>query len=197
MDTETPRVAPTTEADWNDETRGILLGLADFNGGRVLNVLSTVARHPKLLKRWTVFGNHVMGASTLSDRERELAILRTGVLAKSRYEWAQHVVIARNAGCTDEEIERVIAGPDAPGWSDDDRTLLRATDELMNDRFISDDTWAALRARLNEQQCLDLVFVVGQYNLVSMACNTLRVQIDDGVELFPAEEFARGRFRAR
>ena len=197
MPTERPRVAPTTDDDWDDDTRRILTGLAAYSDGRVLNVLRTVARHPKLLKRWTVFGNHVMGASTLPVRERELIILRTGFLAASRYEWAQHVAIARAAGCTDDEILRIIDGPDAPEWTDDDRTLLRAADELMTDHFISDSTWSALRDRCTEQQCIELVFTVGQYNLVAMACNTLRVQIDDGVECFPPDQFAHGRFRER
>ena len=76
-------------------------------------------------------------------------------------------------------------GGDAEGWSDADRTLLRATDELCNDAFISDATWAALRSSWSEQQVVDLIFTVGQYNLVSMALNSLGVQLDDGVPGFP------------
>jgi alkylhydroperoxidase family enzyme len=187
-------VLPTTPADWDDDTRRLLDGLAAHNGGVVMNVLATVAHHPKLLKRWTVFGNHVMGASTLPARERELAILRTGLLARSDYEWAQHVSIARRSGCTDDEIVRVIVGPDAPEWSADDRAVLRATDELVGDQFISNGTWDALSERWSVQQCLDLVFTVGQYLLVSMALNTLGVQIEEGVERFPASLFAGGHF---
>ncbi len=76
-------------------------------------------------------------------------------------------------------------GADAPGWSELDRALLRATDELHRDAFISDTTWQALSAHLDTQQLMDLVFTVGQYNLVSMALNTLGVQLDDGVPGFP------------
>ncbi|HWL44923.1 MAG TPA: carboxymuconolactone decarboxylase family protein [Ilumatobacter sp.] len=189
MRLERPRVPPAEPEEWDDDTRRLLTGFAEHNDGVVMNVLSTLAHHPKLLKRWTVFGNHVMGASTLPARERELAILRTGLLARSAYEWAQHVAIARRAGCSDQEIARVVDGPDADGWSDDDRALLRATDELMADQFIGDATWDALAQRWSLQQCLDLVFTVGQYCLVSMALNTLGVQIEAGVERFPAELF--------
>ena len=41
--------------------------------------------------------------------------------------------------------------------------------------------YAALAGQFSEQQLLDLVFTVGQYHLVSMALNTMRVQRDDGV----------------
>ena len=149
------------------------------------------------MKRWLVFANHVLGGSTLPVRERELAILRTGYVAGSGYEWAQHVNIARHCGITDAEIEAIVTGPDAPGWSAEDSTLLRATDQLLNDRFIDDATWAALSTRWDEQQRMDLVFAVGQYNLVSMALNTFGVQIEPEVDRFPAAQFVGNRFPHR
>jgi len=46
-------------------------------------------------------------------------------------------------------------------------------------------TWAALSAKYDDQQMLDVVFTVGQYTLVSMALNTFGVQLDDGIAGFP------------
>ncbi|HJT37804.1 MAG TPA: carboxymuconolactone decarboxylase family protein, partial [Actinomycetota bacterium] len=88
-------------------------------------------------------------------------------------------------GVTDDEIRRIIDGPDAPGWSAFDATLLRAADELHDDNFITDETWQALAARYSPQQLMDVVFAVGQYTLVSMALNSFGVQLDRGVEGFP------------
>jgi alkylhydroperoxidase family enzyme len=147
-------------------------------GQPVLNIYATVARHPKLAKRWLVFGSHVLGKSTISARERELVILRTGHLCQSAYEWGQHVRIAKAAGISDAEIERIKAGPDAPGWDPFEATLLRATDELRTDSCISDATWQALAARYSEQQLLDLIFAIGQYTMVCMALNSLGVQLE-------------------
>ncbi len=96
----------------------------------------------------------------------------------------QHVLYGRNAGLTDEEIARIKAGPDAEGWDAFDASLLRAADELHADAFISDATWAALSERYNTQQLMDVVFTVGQYNLVSMALNTFGGQLDKGVKGF-------------
>jgi len=182
-----PRLAPLTDAQMDDDTRK-LLGVASsgVGGGRVLNIFRTLAVHPKLLKRWLVFGSHVLAKSTLPAREREIAILRVGWLCRAEYEWGQHVAIARGAGVTDAEIARIAAGPDAPGWTDRDRTLLRAADELVGDHFVSDATWRALAADWSTEQIVDLVFAVGQYTLVSMALNTFGVQLDPGVEGFPA-----------
>ena len=170
-----PRVPPLDLSELSDEQREIL-GRA--GGDRPLNIFLTLARHPKLLKRWTVFGTHVLNKSTLPDRERELAILRIGHLCRSGYEWSQHVRIGKDTGLTDEEIERIREGPEAPGWSGADRAILRAADELHADAFISDATWDELKRTYGDNQVIDLIFTVGNYTLVSMALNTLGVQLE-------------------
>jgi 4-carboxymuconolactone decarboxylase len=180
-----PRLDPIPEADWTEEVRDLLAPMARNATGKPLNIFATLAHHPKLMKRWLVFGNHVLAKSSLSPRDREIAILRVGWLCRAEYEWGQHVLIARASGVTDAEIERIASGPDAPGWSPGDAALLRAVDELHGDAFVSDATWAALGARYDVRQLLDLVFTVGQYQLVSMALNTLGVQRDAGVPGFP------------
>jgi alkylhydroperoxidase family enzyme len=189
-----PRIPPLPESQWDPEITAIFNRdrAAIPTGGRVLNIFRTLAHHPKLLKRWTVFGNHVLFKSTLPPRERELVILRIGWLCRSEYEWGQHVRIGLDAGLTDEEICRIPIGAEAPGWSAFDADLLRATDELHHDSRVSDATWARLSARYNRQQMLDLLFAVGQYTLVSMVLNSCRVQLDSGVEGFPAGAAGRG-----
>lgn len=178
-----PRIEPLTPAEWSEEVRAILAPVRDRDaGGRVLNVQATLARHPKLLKRWNVFGNHVLFKSTLPARHREILILRIGWLCRSGYEWGQHVTIGRRAGLTDPDFERLRQGPDAPGWDPFEAALVRAADELHRGAFVSDATWAALARRYDPKQLMDVVFTVGQYNLVAMALNSFGVQLDPGVE---------------
>jgi 4-carboxymuconolactone decarboxylase len=181
MRLDEPRVPPVPESDWDEEISGLLRG----TGGQPLNIFTTLAHHPKLLKRWLVFGAHVLSKSSLPARDREVVILRAGWLCKAEYEFGQHTVIGRASGLDDTEIRRITEGPDAPGWSAFDATLLRATDELVGDAFISDATWKALSERYDTEQLMDLIFCVGQYNLVSMALNSLGVQLDEGVPGFP------------
>jgi 4-carboxymuconolactone decarboxylase len=190
-----PRITPTTSADWDEDTRPRLEAIERGNG-RLLNIFRTLARHPKLLKRWLVFGNHVLSGSTMPARERELIILRTGYVCGSGYEWAQHVAIGRACGISDDEIRRLATDPATADWSPGDRTLLLATDQLIADKFIDDPTWTALAGTWSEQQLMDMVFTVGQYTLVSMALNTFGIQIEDDTEQFPPELFGDGKFPA-
>jgi 4-carboxymuconolactone decarboxylase len=177
-----PRIMPLEEQDWNDEQRRMLT--ESLISEKPINIFKTLARHPELLKRWLVFASHVLIESTLPPRERELVILRIGWLCRSEYEWAQHVVLGKRSGLTDEEIDRIYEGPETHGWSDLDRTLVRATDELHADACISDRTWAGLKKAYSDEQMMDLIFTVGNYNLVCMALNSLGVQIDPGLEGF-------------
>lgn len=181
-----PRIQPVDDAARDADVDEVLARVARLDDGGIPNIFTTLARHPKLLKRWMVFGNHVLSKSTLNPRQRELVILRIGWLCRAEYEWGQHVLIGRRAGLSDEEIERVTAGPDAKGWSSLEAALLRAVDELHEDAFVSDSTWGVLSTALDDRQLMDLVFTVGQYNLVSMALNSLGVQLDEGLPRFPS-----------
>jgi len=177
-----PRITPLDEKDWSDEAREQLGRMA--GSGRVHNVFRTLARHPKLLKRWMPFANHILFKSSLAAREREILILRIGWLCQAEYEFAQHVVIGRRAGLVDAEIQRIVDGPDAPGWDSFEGALVRAADELHREAFVSEATWTALAARYGPEQLMDVVFTVGQYALVSMALNSLGVELDPGLEGF-------------
>ena len=174
-----PRIAPLEAEQWNEAAEEIMAPMVAR--ARTFNVFRTLTNHPDLMRRWLVFANHILGKSTLAVRERELIILRIGYLCQSEYEWGQHVVIAREAGMSDDEIRLAKTGPDTEGISELDRLLLQATDELHADAHVSDATWQGLAAHLSTQQLMDVVFTVGQYNLVSMALNSFGVQPDEGL----------------
>lgn len=171
MRLSSPRIPPLPTSEWDQEVRELLP-----QGRRPLNIFTTLVRHPKLFKRWMVFGGHVLSKSTLPAREREILILRTGYLCHSPYEFHQHTAIGLAAGLTRVEIAQ-LAQPSGT-WNAQDAALIRAADELHEDQMISDATWNELRATWSEKQLIDLLFAVGQYTLVSMVLNTLGVQIE-------------------
>ena len=168
-----PRVAPVPEQGRSEAQRQMLASTSDFN------IFKTLAHHPELYSRWTGLGRFLLNGSSLPARHREMLMLRMGWLCQSEYEWAQHARIATSsAGMTDQEVHRIAEGPGAPGWTDFERTLLRFVDELRYDAIVSDTTWAALRKEYNELQMMEALFTAAQYQLVSMALNSLGVQLD-------------------
>ena len=174
---QTPRVAPLGKEERTAEQQALLASRPDFN------VYKTLAHDVDLYNRWSPLGRFVLDGSSLPPREREIVMLRMGWLCQSEYEWAQHARIAKaQAGLSNQDVHRIAEGPAAAGWSDFERTLLRMVDELRYDTMISDATWNALRARYSVQQVIEALYTAAQYQLVSMALNTLGVQLDPGLE---------------
>ncbi len=180
-----PRIPPLAP-DARDPRTAELLDALRRPDGSELNIFATLAHHPRLLRRWSAFGGMLLYGGALPARERELLILRSGYLCGSAYEWGQHVEIGLDAGLSQDEVDRVAAGPDDPGWSTDDATVLRAADELHRDHCISDATWAALASRYDEQQLIEVCMVVGQYHLVAFTLRSLGVEPEPWLPPFPA-----------
>ncbi len=178
-----PRIPPIEPADWDDAMREALAPVTRHTGD-AFNIFKTFAHHPEALKAFLAWGSYVLGASTLPAREREIVILRVGWLAQSAYEWAQHVKIGRSCGLTDEEIAAIREGAKAARWTEAERALLDAADQLYINSAIDDPTWAALSKAFSTRQCMDVVFTVGQYTQVCMILKTFRVPLDEGLEGF-------------
>ena len=146
--------------------------------GQVINLFKVLLNHPRLVRNWGRFGNYILQGSTLSAREREIAILRIGWLNQAQYEWEQHVLVGKRAGLSDAEIEQITKGPKA-GWSRHEAALVQAADDLFENSVVSDETWKILAETYSTHQMMDLVFSIGQYNLVSWVLNSFGVPLDD------------------
>ena len=181
-----PRITPVDlTADEVDPELVEILSGALTHDGTPLNIFGALARHPKLLKRFNLFGGFLLNKGLLPPREREVVILRIGWNAQAKYEFGQHTIIGRQVGLTDIEISALTETPDAHDWSDDDAALIALADELTADDCVSDTTWARLTRRWSEAELVELLVVAGFYRLVSGFLNSAGVQLDDGVPGFP------------
>jgi alkylhydroperoxidase family enzyme len=176
------RIPPIPPDERVGRARELLDGIAGISADS--NIFTTLVRAPGLFARWMPFGGKLLNGK-LPARERELLILRTGWNCKAEYEWAQHVLLGARSGLTAEEIDRIVAGPDAAGWSSLDALLLRAADELHTEFTVSDETWAGLTEHYDDAQLIELVMLVGHYHLVGMTLNSIGVQLDEGLTGFP------------
>lgn len=180
-----PRIVPMTPDQWDASARdalavfpkGFNFVMDGWNGGdkqvRGMNVLGTLAHYPALAKAFTTFNAHVAGNSSLQVRDREIVILRLSWLRRSEYEYGQHVILGRRAGLGDDELKGLQEGPDAAIWSAEDADLVRAVDELHGLSRITADTWARLATRYDQTQMLDLLFLVGCYDALALAINSI------------------------
>lgn len=195
------RLPPMPVEEWSPEVRALLLGtqerVATLEGGakreptQVLAILRTMAYHPRLMKPFLGFATAVAQQGALSRRDSELLALRAAWNCRSDFEWGHHVVYARVAGLTDAEIARIAEGPDAKGWSEADRDLLRVADQLHARQQIDDVLWKRLEARFDASQLVELPFVVGQYTMLSMVANMTGVELEPGHDPLPSPGASR------
>lgn len=186
---------PLTPREWGERTGQTLSGTVDrvkeMEGDgsseeqKPLNILATIARHPALLEPFIGWSATLALQGELSRRDSEMLALRAAWNCRSPFEWGHHVLYARAAEITDEEIERIARGPDAPGWSSEDADLLRAADDLHARHDLSEEMWKRLRSRYSDAQLVEIPFVVGQYTMLSMVANSTGVPVEEGLEPLP------------
>jgi len=143
-----------------------------------LNVYSTLMRNQDFTMRIMMMFRQLSSKISISEREREILILRTAWLCYSEYEWGNHLLLGKQAGLTDDEIDNIKRGSTAEEWNSSDSLLLKTADELYCDSFITDETWKALHKKYSLEQIMDIIFLVGQYNMLAMFLNTFGVPLE-------------------
>ncbi|MGH3516528.1 MAG: carboxymuconolactone decarboxylase family protein [Haloechinothrix sp.] len=154
-----------------------LIGAAAGSGPP--NLFTTLARHRRLYRPWLRFAAALMPRGALPRGDSELVILRVAHNCASGYELAHHERLARREGLTEEQIARVAEGPGHQDWSAREAALLRATDELHEQRTLSDPAWDRLAAQLTETELIEVPMLVGHYEMLAMTLNSLRVPADE------------------
>jgi alkylhydroperoxidase family enzyme len=175
---QAPRIPPGDAAEIGRVNALITRAIGAVTGGPPPRIFTTLARHPRLFRRWLRFAGALMPGGRLPRAETELVILRVAQNCGSDYEWGHHERLGLAAGLSAEEIGRVREGPGAYGWSERQQLLLRTADELHAERTLSDALWSELRPLYSDAELIELLMLVGHYEMVAMTLNALRVQPD-------------------
>ena len=176
-----PLMAPVPPEGWTREIReffAIMEGPQCLEEGTRFNIQAVMANHPQLSSAWARYNQFVAKELELSDRLREIAILRTGWLNEAGYEWHQHRISGLRCGLTDAHIEAAKMGADAAIWTDEERLVVRAADGLCTETEIPADTVTALIETFGPRRVLELLWTIGSYLMLGRIMNSLRVPIE-------------------
>lgn len=185
------RIPPLPFSQWDDEARRILPHylrrpeLYESEGGDrpMPTSLGHYALHLRLGEAWLRFTEVLAKDLELDPRHREILILRVAWRTRSEYEWAQHVRIGLQTGLTPEHIQAAMDGPDATPWTPVERALVAAVDEMIERSVVSDATWAQLSEHFNDEQLIELLYVVGAYVCLALVLNSVRLPPDPTPEV--------------
>ncbi|WP_168704731.1 carboxymuconolactone decarboxylase family protein [Gordonia paraffinivorans] len=173
----TPRVAPGGLRELGPFNFVFARGAALVIGVEDAHIFSTLGRAKGLFRGWLHFSGRMMPFGSLPRKDTEMVIIRVAHLRGCEYELDHHRRLGRRAGITDAEFDRILEGPDG-GWGDRERAILRAVDELVTGKDVSDIAWAALSRHLDARRLIEFTLLVGQYDSLATTIHTLRIQRD-------------------
>jgi AhpD family alkylhydroperoxidase len=162
-----------TDAELSPEVRGVLAALPP------LNVFRAIANAPASLRPFVDYGMSILFQSQFDARKREIAILRVAHVTRSKYEWAQHVTLARRAGVSEEEIASIACAGPVASLDDEGNLLCRVADEITRDVRLSDQALAAILDRYGARQAMELILCCSHFNMVSRILESARVDLED------------------
>jgi AhpD family alkylhydroperoxidase len=147
--------------------------------GKPPHIFTTLARNRRLFRAWLHFAGALMPRGSLPRADSELVILRVAHNCGCEYEWGHHERLGAAAGLSPEEIKRVRSGPDSTEWTPRQALLLAATDELHEEREISDRLWPHLAETFSEAQVIELLMLIGHYEMLASVIASLRIQPEE------------------
>ena len=144
--------------------------------GKITLLYQVLLNSPAICEGWEQLMTAVRYKTSLSDRLRELIILRIAVLNDAPYEFNAHAPIAEKAGVSPAEIEAVRQTPPGASLSEHERRVLALTDAMTRDIHVSDDLFDSVTQGMSDTEKVEIAATVASYNMVSRFLVGLHVE---------------------
>jgi 4-carboxymuconolactone decarboxylase len=143
--------------------------------------------NPDLANRLTAMSEYLRWNTSLPPRLSELAILITARQWTAQYEWYAHYPLALKGGLDPKVADAIAAGKRPETMKDDEAALYDLATELYRDKKVSDPVYKAALEKFGERGIMDIIGIIGYYDLVSMTLITMQAGMpDDKVTPLPA-----------
>jgi 4-carboxymuconolactone decarboxylase len=189
-----PRMPPLTPETSTEEVKEMFdrWRSGPFKGSDQNPVLWTFAHNPELADLFSALNIHLLSTTSLPLRERQIAIMRTAWICDARYMWSSHLRTSLRRGLEPALFGALQVGASAPYFTEFERTVIHATEDLISDRLISDANWKALATQWSNKQLLDFMFTVGTYVCIAGVMRSTGVQREEEL-LELAEQYGAPR----
>jgi alkylhydroperoxidase family enzyme len=148
--------------------------------GEPVNLYRALGNHPALAAAWTEFANSIRHDSRTPRKLREIMILRTAQIARSKYEWAQHLKMARRAGVSEAQIDQLELWRQSKHFDARERAALALTEGVMASN-VTDEVYAEVSKHFGHAEYVELCLTAAFYAMVSRMLDAMRVELDADV----------------
>ena len=174
------RYAPIPAEAMTAEQKAVAKALTEGPRGGIRGPFNALLRNPTLADRVRQLGDSIRFENSLTPANREFVILMTARFWTARYEWHAHGVIARELGVPQATIDAIAEHRKPDDMTEDQAMLYQFLTEMLQDKDVSDATYAAAIARFGEQTVLDIMCTSGYFGFVSVILNTIRAPVPEG-----------------
>ncbi|WAC90988.1 carboxymuconolactone decarboxylase family protein [Mycobacterium sp. Aquia_213] len=150
-----------------------------------MHLFTTLGQRQGLFWAWSLYGGRLL-RGRLPRVDTELVILRVAHLRSSEYELQHHRKMGRQFGLDAHVQATIFAWPDVPDGdgprvilSARQQALLNATDELIKNRTISEDTWRQLAMHLDRHRLIEFCLLATQYDGLAATISALNIELDN------------------
>jgi alkylhydroperoxidase family enzyme len=154
-----------------------------------LSVFRVLLQHPNIAKRvCDLLLSLLFTDNKLNPRLRELLIMRIGWATGAVYEWTQHWRVATQMNIPDADILAVRDWKNSDVLSDEDKAILKATDDVLEQGSITDEAWnECCKYIVTEAERVELVLAIGNWGLFSQLLKSLNIPLEDGIDAWPPD----------
>ena len=172
------RLKDWTVEDLNEEQKKVHDEIVKGPRGSVVGPLRIWLNNPKLAKVAQQVGAYARYGTSLDNSLSELAIITTGRVWSSKFEWEHHAPLAIKAGINEEYVN-IIAQAKRPIFDNQIEQIVfdfAAESNILKN--VKDDTFAIALEKLGQTRVIDIVGICGYYRLISMTLNVFKVPND-------------------
>ena len=143
-------------------------------------------RNPDLAPKLSSLSEYLRWNTSLPARLSEMAILITARHWTAQYEWSAHYPLAMKGGLDPKVADAIAKGTRPEGMKDDEAALYDLGVALYRDRKVSDAVYKAALEKFGERGIMDIIGIMGYYDLVSMTLITMQAEApNDSVPPLP------------
>ena len=172
------RLKDWTIEDLNEEQKKVHDEIVNGPRGRVVGPLRIWLNNPKLAKVAQQVGAYARYGTSLDNSLSELAIITTGRVWSSKFEWEHHAPLAIKAGINEEYVNTIALAKRPIFDNQIEQIVFDFAAESNILKNVKDDTFAIAIEKLGQTRVIDIVGICGYYSLISMTLNVFKVPND-------------------
>ena len=172
------RIKDWTVENLTEEQKEIHDTIVSGPRGHVVGPLRIWLNNPGLARSAQTVGEYARYGTSLSKGLSELAIITTGRVWSSAFEWEHHAPLAIEGGIDPENVNIISMGQRPNFTKTEEEAVFDFAAEANILKNVSESTYNNLVNILNETAAIDIVGICGYYSLISMTLNVFKVPSD-------------------